>query len=195
MYRSPVVPFTVYTGRTRLCAGRAAAGSTANSLKPALGWCSDPDRYTTPPLTAQDGLPELYVPWLDCQPLSRLSSCQLTPVTTARWRASPRPAPSCPDAACAALGPVWTIAAEAGAPPAVAITATSTAAAAGMAAKQRTGRMAPLLAGSFGRCWRPPRPRNGHHAVTSDRAPSFVRFLLMTSPRSFRRQAAAHYRR
>src|SRR5215467_5811530 len=83
-----VPPFAVYTARNSVRAGRAAAGSTANSGSWPLGWCSDPDRYTTPPLTAQDGFPEFHVPWSDRQPLSRRSACQVTPLIAAGWAAA-----------------------------------------------------------------------------------------------------------
>src|SRR5215472_2589861 len=123
----PVVPLAVYTVRNSVRAGRAAAGNTANSRLVPPGWCSDPDRYTTPPLTAQDGLPEFHLACSDRQPLSSRSACQVTPLTAAAdRRASPRTVAGPAGATCAAFALACRAAADAGVPPNAAVSAAST---------------------------------------------------------------------
>src|SRR5215472_960459 len=180
----PVVPLAVYTVRNSVRAGRAAAGNTANSRLVPPGWCSDPDRYTTPPLTAQDGLPEFHLACSDRQPLSSRSACQVTPLTAAAdRRASPRTVAGPAGATCAAFALACRAAADAGVPPNAAVSAASTVAmAADPAAADRTGRKATVFTGPGCRCGRPRRPRKGRRAATSARAWSFARVLVMVSP-------------
>src|SRR5262245_19704011 len=77
----PWVPAHVNTVIYRTRDGRAAAGSTANSLFVPLVWATEPVRYTTPFRTAHAGTPS---PgnwlWPDTQPLIGVSWCQVTPL-------------------------------------------------------------------------------------------------------------------
>ena len=78
----PVLSFTVYTVIHILWAGLACGGSTANRRLEPPARLTAPDRYTTPPLTAQDGAP--YSTWLAvAHPLIANSLCQVTPLAGA----------------------------------------------------------------------------------------------------------------